>query len=320
MGIFSYTQLDDRGVLSVSGEDAREFLQGLISNDMDRVNPKRATWAAFLTAQGKYLHDFFIFQKPTNAGDSTETFLIDCEAARRDDLMKRLRIYKLRSRADIEDRTDDLGVAAVFGDPTVVTEAFVLQQTEGAASTVTGGLACVDPRLAAAGVRVIIARDGLDKVLKAHGAKNAEPETYDRLRLRLGLPDGSRDMIIEKSVLLEGGFEELNGVDFDKGCYLGQELTARTKHRGLVKRRLLPVVFDGPSPLPGAAIFMEGREAGEMRSSRDGHGLAILRIDAVERGDGKTIELTAGETKITPHRPIWATPASNSKQQEKQSE
>ena len=320
MNNLSYSLLNDRGVLSVAGEDAREFLQGLISNDMDRVSVERATWAAFLTAQGKYLHDFFIFQEPTDAGDPVETFLLDCEAARRDDLLRRLRMYKLRSKADIADRSDDLCIAAVYGNPAAAAEAFALPPTEGAARAITGGVACVDPRLAAAGVRVVIARDAAGLALEARGATSAEPETYDRLRLSLGLPDGSRDMVIDKSVLLEGGFEELNGVDFDKGCYLGQELTARTKYRGLVKRRLLPVVFDGPSPTPGAAILMEGREAGEMRSSRDGYGLAILRIDALERGGGKAIDLTVGETRITPHRPVWATRANNGTQQEQPSE
>ena len=103
------------------------------------------------------------------------------------------------------------------------------------------------------------------------GLAEAEFAAYDRLRLGLGIPDGSRDLVLEKSILLEAGFDELNGVDWQKGCYIGQELTARTKYRGLIKRRLMPVRIDGPAPAPGTIVTADGRDVGEMRSSRDGH-------------------------------------------------
>src|SRR5260370_16452201 len=123
----------------------------------------------------------------------------------------------------------------------------------------------------------------------------------DRHRLGPGIPDGSSDLVADKSVLLEAGFEELNGVDWQKGCYVGQELTARTKYRGLIKKRLFPVHIDGPAPMPGTMVTADGRDAGEVRSSRDGQGLALLRLDAVDAGR----QLLAGQAALPPAAPDW---------------
>ena len=128
-----------------------------------------------------------------------------------------------------------------------------------------------------------------------------EFDAYEDLRLGLGVPDGSRDLVVEKSILLEAGFDELNGVDWHKGCYIGQELTARTKYRGLIKRRLVPVAIDGPAPTPGTVVTADGRDVGEMRSSNGGRGLALLRTDAVVEKK----RLMAGDAVIVPTKPAW---------------
>lgn len=289
----SCSLLDDRGILAGTGPDTRAFLQGLVSNDMQAVSPNRAVWTAFLTPQGKYLHDFFVAE----AADGG--FLLDGEKARLDDLLRRLRPYRLRSQVDLA-RRDDLAVAAVFGRDALI--ALGLPESAGAAAPFAGGLAFVDPRLAAAGARLVLPADSAAAAFDRLGARPAPPTAYDNLRIGLGLPDGSRDMLIDKSVLLEGGFEELNGVDFAKGCYLGQEVTARTKHRGLLKRRLVPVGVDGPVPEPGTLILRDGREVGEVRSASDGLALAFLRLDALE-----TVEppLTAGSARLIPRPPSW---------------
>jgi folate-binding protein YgfZ len=129
----------------------------------------------------------------------------------------------------------------------------------------------------------------------------ADFAAYDRHRLALGIPDGSRDLVLEKSILLESGFDELNGVDWQKGCYIGQELTARTKYRGLIKKRLFPVRIDGPSVASGTIVNLDGKEAGEVRSGRDGLALALLRLDAIETAR----PLSAGSATIAPLRPDW---------------
>jgi folate-binding protein YgfZ len=176
-----------------------------------------------------------------------------------------------------------------------------LSEKPGAARPFASGVAFVDPRLAALGVRCLLPRTDIRRALEGRGLTEAGFGAYDRLRLELGIPDGGRDLVPEKSILLEAGFDELNGVDWQKGCYIGQELTARTKYRGLIKRRLMPVRIEGPPPYPGAIVTADGREVGEMRSSRDGLGLALLRIEPL-RG-GKT--LAADEATLVPVRPAW---------------
>ncbi len=286
----TYLELAERGVLAVSGPDARTFLQGLVSNDVLRVTPSMAVYAALLTAQGRYLHDFFI-------AEIAGALCLDCEASRRDDLLRRLKLYKLRSKVTLEDLTQRFAVAAMPGSAAIM--ALGLGPEPGAAKEMLGGVAFVDPRLAAMGARAILPREPMAAALTGAGFTAGAPAEYDTLRLTLGLPDGSRDLVVEKSLLLESGFDELNGVDWKKGCYVGQELTARTKYRGLVKKRLLPVRIDGPIPAPGTEIKAGAEEAGEMRSANGALGLALLRLEQIDK------ELTAGSAKVKPARPDW---------------
>ena len=288
-----YTILTSRTVLKISGDDARSFLQGLVSNDLDRVSATHAIYAAFLTPQGKFLHDMFI------ASVGGELFL-DCEAARADDLKKRLSLYRLRAKVEIAP-APEMNVAALFG-PDILNH-LQLSDEPGQARTLDAGegdgTIYVDPRLAAAGARAIVRK--ADQLAEL-GLSTGTEDEYDRHRLNLGLPDGSRDIVVDKALLLESGFEELNGVDFDKGCYMGQELTARTKYRGLVKKRLMPVAIAGDAPPPGTEILAGGKNAGELRSSAGGHGIALIRLEALEAGH----PMIAGDAEITPARPDWA--------------
>jgi folate-binding protein YgfZ len=289
----SFITLPERGLLVVAGEDRVGFLQGLVSNDVAKVTEQRAIHAALLTAQGRYLHDFFIHA----AG---ETLVLDCEAARLPDLQRRLSLYRLRAKVTIASDTLDRAVYAGFGDGAAA--ALGLPDEAGVAMQFAGGAAFVDPRLAALGIRVVAPREAAATALREAGFAPGEFADWDRLRLAQGIPDGSRDLPVEKAILLESGFDELNGVDWSKGCYIGQELTARTKYRGLVKKRLMPVAIDGALPAPGTIIRLGEAEAGEMRSGRDGIALALLRLEAVASG-GK---LDADGTAVTPFRPDWA--------------
>lgn len=259
-------QLLARGVIAVSGEDRVGFLQGLVSNDVNDVRPGHAVWAALLTPQGKYLADFFIF-------DDGARLLLDAEAATVAMLSQRLTRYRLRSR---------VAIAPV---------PFAVYAAWDGMPDVEGVIAARDPRLEDAGWRLLSAVP-MDA--------NATEDEYDLHRLALGLPDGSRDLELEKTVLLEAGFDELNGVSWSKGCYMGQELTARTKYRGLLKRRLVPVSVDGPLPAPGTPVLRDGAEVGTMRSGRDGLGLALLRLEAQEG------PLDCGAARLTPRRLAWA--------------
>lgn len=239
--------LPDRGVIEVGGEDRVAFLQGLISNDVAQAVPGHAVWAALLTPQGKWLADFFIFAD----GDR---LLLDCERAQMPMLMQRLSRFRLRSKVTLRAAAEFSVHAAWGGAPA------------------TQAITAPDSRLPEAGWRLLST---------APLPTTAVEMDWDRHRLALGLPDGSRDLESEKSVLLEAGFDELNGVSWTKGCYMGQELTARTKYRGLVKRRLVPVTIAGNLPPPGTPVMRNGTEVGTMRSGREQWGLAALRIDAL---------------------------------------
>jgi hypothetical protein len=296
--------LPHRGVLKLTGPDVRSFLQGIVSNDVDRVSTDRAVWAAFLTPQGKFLHEFYLIEAP-DAADSNEdqpVLLLDCEKARRDDLLRRLSLYKLRAQVALADADQDYAVAALFGEDAF--DALGLpEDNPGRAVPFAGGRAYVDPRLADLGARAVLPRAGSEAALATAGFAPAEVEAYDRLRIALGVPDGSRDLEVEKSLLLESGFEELNGLDWDKGCYMGQELTARVKYRGLVKKRLLPVRIEGPVPAPGTPVRCGDRDGGIVRSTAGKMALALLRLEYL---DDDAAPLTAGEARLTPVRPEWA--------------
>ena len=288
--------LEDRGVLAVSGEDRIAFLQGLVSNDVERVTPKHAVYAAFLTPQGKFLFDFIVV-------DDGERLLLDCEAARLADFAKRLRIYKLRSKIELADVSESFRVFAVYGDGALAVLGLA-SDAAGASEPCLGGLVIIDPRLAALGARLILPVNADPSSL---GLAPGTFGDYDRRRIQLGIPDGSRDMEVDKTVLLEAGFDELNGVDWKKGCYMGQELTARTKYRGLVKRRLMPISTDGPLPPPGTRITLDGRDAGEIRSTQGDMAMAMVRLNMLEQTAGGAAVLTAGEMTVTPKKPDWAT-------------
>jgi folate-binding protein YgfZ len=279
----SFSLVSHRSVIAVSGPDRVDFLQGLISNDTTKVTPGHAIWAALLTPQGRFLNDMFV------ADGGNETLLLETERERAPALARKLGLYKLRSKVTVEDRSAAMEVAVVFGP--------------GAEKVppIDGASAFVDPRLPELGVRVLAPAGQAATLLAARGCIDAPLAVYDALRLELGVPDGSRDLIVDKALLLENGFDELNGVDWQKGCYMGQELTARTKYRALIRKRLFPVRIEGALPAPGTSIYKDGQEVGELRSGSGSRALAMLRLDAVKAGQ----KLTAGEVGILPEIPAW---------------
>lgn len=261
--------LPGRGVVEVTGEDRAVFLQGLVSNDVTAARPGQAVFAALLTPQGKWLADFFLFAE-------ADRLLLDCARDQAGLLVATLSRFRLRAKVALRDASDGFAAHAGWGGAPLPADA----------------IAAPDPRLPEAGWRALA---------PAPLPSDADEAAYDLHRLSLGLPDGARDMETQKSVLLEGGFDELSGVSWTKGCYMGQELTARTKYRGLLKKRLFPVAIAGPHPAPGTPVTQAGAEVGEMRSGRDGLGLALLRIEAVEAGGA----LACGEAALVPRIPAW---------------
>ncbi len=279
-------RLESRGVIAVSGEQRVAFLQGIVTNDVRRLGPERALYAALLTPQGKYLFDFFMIAE-------SERILLDCEAARRDDLMRRLMLYRLRARVEITDVTGERAVWAILDAAPAG-----LPGEAGAAQRLAGGIVCRDPRTSEIGWRAILPAD----VVPAYPAGGTAQ--YEARRIALGLPDGSRDLEVGKTLALEADFDLLGAIDFDKGCYIGQEITARTKHRGKVRRRLLPIEVAGSEvPAPGMAVMAGETRVGEIRSVRGTSAIALLRLDDIAAAPALTLEGDGRPVRI--RRPDW---------------
>jgi len=278
----------ERGVIRIAGEDSRTFLQGLISNDIDRADGTKALYGALLTPQGKYLFDFFIVAH----GD---ILLLDCLQSDVEPLIKKLSMFKLRSKVTLEDVSGDFDVYALFGDG--LSDIFDLADAQQMTRD-DGVILYTDPRLPKAGIRALTPK-GFD----AHtlGGEAADDDAYQAHRIRLGLPEAPDDLQKDKSILMESGFDELNGVDWKKGCYMGQELTARTKYRGLVKKRLVPVTLSAADMQSGAELSQDGKIVGELRSVHGDQAMALIKIAAIRAAS----PITAGDCVVTPAPPGW---------------
>jgi len=260
--------LPSRALIAVSGPDWRSFLQGLLTQDVETLAPGEARFAALLTPQGKLLFDLFLVGAPDDG------CWIDVSAARRDALVQRLTIYRLRAKVEI--KAADLAVMALW---------------PGSAK----GWA-VDPRLPALGYRGYGAP-------APDGAVLVEEAAYNVHRLALGVPDPDADCPSETTYPIEANFDLLAGIDFQKGCFVGQETTSRMKRRGLIKNRMLPIAFDGPPPAFGAEVLAGERRAGEVLSGQDGRAMALLRLDRIDGPlsvDGRAVSVEWPEHLLRP--------------------
>ena len=253
-------RLSSRALVCVAGPDARSFLHNLLTQDVETLAPGEARFGALLSPPGRLLFDLFLWGEP-------EAVVLDVAADRRGDLMRRLSLYRLRARVEIAE--DDRPVLASWPEA-------------------AGGFA-PDPRLAALGGRR----------LGAGPAEDAAETDYDAHRLALGVPDPAADGGHDRRYPIEADFDLLNGIDFQKGCFIGQETTSRMKRRGVIKNRMLPLVFDGPPPAPGAEVLNDELRAGEVLTGRDGAVMALLRLD---RLDG---DLTVDGRSVRVRRPDW---------------
>lgn len=247
--------LTSRGILALTGGDVVSFLQGLLTNDLTRLTPRAPLFAALLTPQGKMLFDLILARQ----GDAV---LLECERARLPQLMQRLTMYKLRTDVAIRDASQEMAVQAFWGEGAPPDDALP------------------DPRFAALGWRVYgKAGDVMPEVCVPRSGDKVPENAYHARRLSLGVPEGSADLAPEQSLALENRLDELHGVDFAKGCYVGQEVTARSKHRGSVRKKLFILRGEG-LPAPGAPLLADGKEAGVMRSSAGDAGLAMLKLES----------------------------------------
>jgi hypothetical protein len=265
-------RLDDRAVLAISGPEARDFLQGLITNDIARLAENAPIYAALLTPQGKILFDFLLLADGSGV-------LLDCAASAQEALRKRLSMYRLRAKVEIAAR-DDLAVFAGWGNSDAL-------------------VAPADPRLAALGYRAILPT--------GTAAPTGDAKSYLAHRLELGVPEGS-DFGQDKIFALDGDLDELHAVAFDKGCYVGQELTARMKHRGTARKRLLSVAaLDGALlPANDASVTADGRELGNLTIGYGACGFALVRLDRLEDAAGAPIEVGGVPVRLSKQSWLFA--------------
>ncbi|MHC2621562.1 folate-binding protein YgfZ [Bradyrhizobium huanghuaihaiense] len=270
--------LPDRGVVKVAGEDARNFLNGLITTDVDRLKPGLGRFGALLTPQGKIIADFLITEVPAGHGGG---FLIDCPKALADTLVTKLKFYKLRAKVTVESL--DLGVLAAW-------DGQLAAQPD---------LAFADPRNDALGIRILIPEDLKQKLSDLIGAELVDAADYEAHRIALGVPRGGLDFMYSDAFPHETNMDRLAGVDFDKGCYVGQEVVSRMQHRGTARTRSVKVLLDDISPEVGVSVMAGDKPVGTMGSSAQGKGIALVRIDRVADALDASQPLTAGGLALT---------------------
>jgi folate-binding protein YgfZ len=270
--------LRDRGVIRVTGADARKLLQGLITNDMAKLDRQPAIHAGLLTPQGKILFDFFVVRAP-------DGYLLDVGKA--DELIRRLTLYKLRAAVVLEDFSPTHRVAASWDGPP---------------PEIAGAVVFPDPRLAALGHRIIACED------TAPLAANATDSQYHAHRIALGVPEGGKDYAFGDTFPHEALFDRLDGVDFDKGCFVGQEVVSRMEHRAIVRKRVVPVHGAGPLPEPGTPIKAGEAVIGTLGSAAGPVGLALLRLDRAAEARSKGQSLLVGHVPLTIEGPELAAP------------
>jgi hypothetical protein len=267
--------LPDRGVVKVFGEDARNFLDGLVTSDIAQLKPGEGRFAALLTPQGKIIVDFLITEAPSGHGGG---FLLDCPRPLAQSLADKLGFYKLRAKARIENLSDNLGVIAAWdGD--------LAMQPD---------LAFADPRAPALGYRILAPEDLASKVADLIGADLVDSAAYEAHRIACGAPRGGMDFIYGDAFPHETNMDRLHGVDFDKGCYVGQEVVSRMQHRGTARTRTVKIILDGPSPEVGVTILAGDKPVGTIGSTAGDSGLALVRTDRVADALAAGLPLVAG--------------------------
>ncbi len=287
------TCLEDRGVVSVSGPDAAKLLQGILTNDMDALNGQDALFAGLLSPQGKVLFDFIVSRQPKGLSgqDAPNAFWLDVARDQAPALVKRLTLYKLRAKVDIRDESERLNVLAMWGhDPCFICL-----------------VGYADPRLPALGLRGIGKRQFVAGDMSCTNGVHSTPDAYHAHRIALGVPEGGRDYTFGDAFPHEALFDQLHGVSFTKGCYVGQEIVSRMEHRGTARKRIVPVEAAGPLPVPGTDIKAGDVTIGALGSTAGSQGLALLRLDRVSEFAAKGVPLTTGDATLSVKIPTWAT-------------
>jgi folate-binding protein YgfZ len=279
--------LPDRGVVKVAGADARSFLNGMLTTDVTKVTPGQARFGALLTPQGKIIVDCIVAEAPAEDGGG---FFLDCPKALAIELMQKLHFYKLRAKVICEDLSAGLGVLAIW---------------DGSGDS-EYGLLYADPRLPALGQRMMLPPHLEKDAAEDLGAELADARAYEAHRIALGVPRGGLDFTYGDAFPHETDMDQLAGVDFDKGCYVGQEVVSRMEHRGSARNRIVPVTAESFAPDAGVPVMAGDKQIGTTGSHADGRGLAMIRLDRLADARAAGTPLIAGGVPIEARKPDWA--------------
>ncbi len=277
--------LPDRSVIRMTGEDAPRFLNGLVTYAVDSMPPGAARFAALLTPQGKIIADFFVVAV---AAEEDGGFVLEVPRALVDELLRRLQFYKLRAKVAIVARPD-LAVAVLDAEPSADL-----------------GLVFADPRHAGLGWRLVLPAEGAKDALVAAGAATIAPEAWQERRIALGIPEGGKDFVYGDTFPHEADMDALGGVDFQKGCFIGQEVVSRVERRGVARNRVVPVAYAHSAPDCGVEVHAGARTLGYMGSAAGGRGLAMLRLDRVAEALSAGEKLEAGGIALSLVKSDWA--------------
>jgi len=278
--------LTERAVIRLTGEDVTHFLQGLVTSDVETLHSGLACFSALLTPQGKILFDFLLIAVAKDEGGG---FAIDLPRVLLNEAVKRFGFYRLRAKVQIEPRADLTVAVAMDGTPSKEL-----------------GLVYCDPRHAKLGARIILPAGDAEAMLKEAGFSIVDSEEWQKLRIALGIPEGGKDFVYGDTFPHEADMDQLAGVDFDKGCFIGQEVVSRMQHRGIARTRIVPVSYENAAPSAGVEVKIGDKSVGFMGSAANGRGLAKIRLDRVDEGLAMNEELTAGKVAIRIVKPDWA--------------
>ena len=271
----------NRVLLEIKGEDSRDFLQSIVTNNIDLISNTRSIYSALLTPQGKYLYDFFLFQE-----SKINSIIMDCEKSLYEELIKKLTIYKLRSKVEIIVK-DKINVYAIYGSNiTELISNFKINNIEGSTKEVSNNLFFIDPRNRNLGLRVY----SNNLLQDFNNLPKGVLSEWNYIRIKNKIPYPYIDLEKEKSFIIENNFEYINAIDFKKGCYIGQENTARQKYRGTAKRKLEVAKIIGKEILNGERIILDNKAVGTVRSSS--HGLYLVSINSAVYENCKKNNLT----------------------------
>jgi hypothetical protein len=263
----------DRGVIEVAGTDATGFLQRLITNSVLNIPMGEGRYAGLLTPQGKLLFDFFVVPLPEGPEAG---YLIDCASEQTADLVKRLNLHKMRANIAIEDKSKKFAVAAIFHGEAPAIEGVFYRDTRG-------------PSM---GLRVIAPREALAKL------DRGEASRYEAHRIAQGVPKGGVDFVHGNAFVHDVNLDLMNGVDFKKGCYVGQEVVARVRYRNSARKRIARIHFDGPAPEQGTQIAAGETIIGQVGSTAGAEGLAMVRLDRLEEAQAAGVAVKAGDVAV----------------------